>query len=690
MEKQQAKQRIEKLRQEINHHRYLYHVLDRQEISDAALDSLKHELYELEQQYPDLITPDSPTQRVSGKPLDKFGKVTHGVRMLSLEDIFSFKELEAWRDRIQKILPSKKFQYFAEMKMDGLAIALVYKDGVLATGATRGDGRIGEDVTQNIKTTEAIPLSLHSPTKTELEKFYKNVNPGFDKKKFEKFISSGFKGVFEARGEAFMTKKVFEKINKEQKKKNEPEFANPRNVAAGSIRQLDPSITASRQLDFYGYDVISDVGQTAHHEEHEIMRLFGIKINPMYQLCRDLNEVQKFFENVKKKRGKLDYWIDGIVINVDDNEAAAKLGVVGKAPRGMIAYKFPAEQTTTIVNEVKWQVGRTGAITPVAVMDPVSIAGTTVTHATLHNYDEIKRLGLKIGDTVILEKAGDIIPKVVEVLPKLRTGKEKAIKLPTKCPVCGGPVKKKPGEVALYCTNKDCFALEIKKIMHFASKNAFDIEGLGGKIIEQLVNAGLISNAADLFRLTAGDVEPLERFAEKSAENLIEAIDESKEVSFSRFIYGLGIRHVGEETAVDLANHFGSLQKLINAEKEELESIPDIGQVVAASIHEYFNDPKNQKFVQDLVKNGVKIEEVKKRTHQPLKGKTIVLTGSLESMTRDDAKAKIRELGGNASSSVSKQTDFVVAGLDPGSKYDKAKKLGVRVIDEKEFLKIIK
>jgi len=690
MDKNQAKERIAKLKKEINHHRYLYHVLDRQEISDAALDSLKHELYKLERQYPEFITPDSPTQRVSGKALEKFKKVRHSVRMLSLEDVFSFEEIKAWRDRCQKLVPREKFEFFSEIKMDGLAISLTYENGILKTGATRGDGTVGEDVTQNIKTIEAIPLKLHKPKEGELTAFYKKTNGKFDKEKFEKFIKSDFFGIFEVRGEAFMRKAIFEKLNKEQKKRGEAQFANPRNAAAGSIRQLDPQITASRQLDFYAYDVVTDHGQASHSQEHEMMRLLGIKINPLYRLCPQLKDVQKFFESIQKKREKLDYWIDGIVVNIDDNNTYKKLGVVGKAPRGMIAYKFPAEQTTTVVREVKWQVGRTGAITPVAVMDPVQIAGTTVTHATLHNYDEIKRLGVKIGDTVILEKAGDIIPKVVEVLPKLRSGREKEIHPPKKCPVCGSPVKKKPGEVAIYCTNKVCFATEIKKIIHFVSKKAFDIEGLGEKIVEELVNKGLIANAADLFILEKGDLLPLEGFAEKAAENLIEAIEKSKHVSLARFIYSLGIRHVGEETAIDLANHFGTLQKLIKASPAELASIPDVGGVVAESIHNYFTNSRNQKFIQDLIKNGVRIEEVKIRKHQPFKGKSIVLTGSLESMTRDDAKARLRELGADVSSSVSKNTDFVVAGVDPGSKYDKAKKLGVKVIDEKEFLKIIK
>lgn len=688
MNKEQAKQRILKLREEINHHRYLYHVLDTQEISDGALDSLKHELYELEQKFTDLITKDSPTQRVSGKPLDKFKQARHRVRMLSLEDIFSFEELEAWQERVKKLSPGKT-EYFAEIKTDGLAISLTYVDGILKTGATRGDGTTGEDVTQNIKTIEAIPLSLDKPSEKEINNFYKKFGKGIDKKKLDKFLS-GFNGEFEVRGEAYMQKKVFEKLNKAQKKKGQPEFANPRNASAGSIRQLDSKIAKERELDFFGYNIVTDIGLATHEQIHEMMKLIGIKINPIYTQCSGLGDVQKYFDSVQKKREKLDYWIDGIVVSVDDNIVMKKLGVVGKAPRGMIAYKFPAEQATTVIKEVRWQVGRTGAITPVAVMDPVQIAGTTVTHATLHNIDEIKRLNVKIGDTVILEKAGDIIPKVIKVLPKLRTGKEHAISAPRKCPVCNADVKRKDGEVAIYCTNKNCFATEFKKITHFVSRNAFDMEGLGLKIVKQLLSKGLISNTADLFTLTKGDIEPLERFAEKSSENLIEAIDQAKEISFSRFIYALGIRHVGEETAIDLANHFGSLQKFIAASATELESIPDVGAVVAKSIHEYFQESRNQKLVQDLVKNGVRIKEVKVQKHQPLKGKSFVLTGSLESMTRDDAKAKLRALGADVSSSVSKNTHYVVAGLDPGSKHDKAKKLGVKVIDEKEFLNILR
>lgn len=666
MNKTEAKKRIEKLKEEINHHRYLYHVLDRQEISDAALDSLKHELYKLEQQYPKFITLDSPTQRVGGKPLNKFEKIKHAVPMLSIEDIFTREELESWEKRIKKIAPQAKFDYFTEVKMDGLAISLIYENGILSKAATRGDGKTGEDVTKNIKTIEAIPLALRVNSRIK-----------------------NFSGRIEVRGEIFMAKKVFEKLNQEQKKKGEKVFANPRNAAAGSIRQLDSKVTASRRLNFFGYDLTTDLGQKTHQDIHEILPLLGIPINPYYQYCKNLDQIEKFYNIINKKRDELNYWIDGIVINVNNVKLMEKLGVVGKTRRGMIAYKFPAEQATTRVVDVHFQVGRTGALTPVAVLDPVFIAGTTVTHATLHNIDEIERLGVKIGDTVILEKAGDVIPKIIKVLPNLRTGKEKKIKVPQKCPICGSPVERKKDKVAIYCSNDKCFAKESENIIHFVSRKAFDIEGLGDKIVEQLINKGLIANVADLFILTQGDLEPLERFAEKSAVNLIKAIKKSKQITLARFLYALGIHHVGEETAIDLAQHFGSLEKIKKATVEELENIPDVGNVVAKSIHDFFSDGRNLKVVDELIKNGVKIEKVK-RQKQILARQIFVLTGSLESMTRDEAKSKIRALGGDVSASVSKNTDYVVVGEEPGLKYDKAQKLGINTISEREFLDLLK
>ncbi len=688
MNKQQAKNRIENLRKEINHHRYLYHVLDRQEISDAALDSLKHELYKLETEHPDLVTSDSPTQRVSGKPLEKFEKVKHREPMLSIEDAFSPEEVKDWEKRIQKMIPNARFDYFAEIKMDGLAISLLYENGTLKTAATRGDGRVGEDVTQNVKTIEAVPLELRAPTDREIEDFVKRFRGKMDEKKFRKSIAD-FNGVVEVRGEVFMHKKVFDRLNKEQEKQELQKFANPRNVAAGSIRQLDPKITASRRLDFYAYGLFTDFGQTTYEQVNEILKLLGVKVNPLFAHCETLEDVVKFHNKVAKERGRLPYWTDGIVVYVNSVDAVKKLGVAGKAPRGLLAYKFPAEQSTTVVRKVHFQVGRTGALTPVATLDPVFIAGTTVTHATLHNIDEIERLGIAIGDTVIVEKAGDVIPKIVSVLPKLRTGKETSIPIPKQCPVCGSPVRREKDEVAIYCSNAKCFAKEKENVIHFVSRKAFNIDGLGIKIVEQLIDEGLIADAADIFTLTRGDVEPLERFAEKSADNLIRAIEASKRIALPRFLYALGIRHVGEETADALARRFGTLERLRKGSFHELEAVSDVGEVVAKSISEYMSNEKNSRFLDKLLRNGVKIEKAETEK-QTLAGKTFVLTGTLETMTRDEAKEKIRARGGDVSGSVSKNTDYVVAGTEPGSKYDKAKKFGVTLLDEKSFLYLLK
>ncbi|MCX6744742.1 MAG: NAD-dependent DNA ligase LigA [Candidatus Parcubacteria bacterium] len=686
MDKQEAKKRIIKLREEINHHRYLYHVLDKQEISDAALDSLKHELYQLEQQYPDLITPDSPTQRVGGKALGKFKKVKHEVPMLSIEDVFSFEELQDWQTRIHK-LAGTHYEYYAEIKMDGLAVSMIYEDGLLVEGSTRGDGEIGEDITHNLKTIEAIPLALHQPTEKQIQDFFSKYGQGIAKEKFEKKIKI-LSGRIEIRGEAFMSKKVFDNLNKEQEKKGEKIFANPRNAAAGSIRQLDPKVTAARKLDFFGYDLLADFGLATHEQSHQVLRLLGVKENPLNRHCKNLDGIEAFREYVRKEREKLNYWTDGIVGVVNDLKLFKRLGVVGKTPRGYIAYKFPAEEATTIIENVRFNVGRTGVLTPVADLKPVPVGGTIVSHATLHNIDEIERLGVKIGDTVIIERAGDVIPKVLQVLPKLRTGKERVIKVPEKCPTCGSVVTRKPGEVGIYCSNSKCFAKEQEKLFHFVSKGGMNIDGMGPKILEQLMNEGLVSNAADLYELKLGDLEPLERFGEKSAKNIIEAIENSKHIPLAKFLYGLGIRHVGEETAFDLANHFASLEKIKEATKDDLMKVSDVGEVVAESIAEYFKDKKSLKVVGDLLKH-IKIDKIEK-AKQTLAGKIFVLTGSMESLTRDEAKAKIRSLGGDVSSSVSKSTDYVVAGSEPGSKFDKAKKLGVKIISEKEFLSIIK
>jgi len=687
MTKEEAKKRIEKLRREIDYYRYQYHVLDKTIISDAAHDSLKHELYKLEQQFPELITPDSPTQRVGGQPLPEFKKAAHKTPMLSMEDVFSPEEISEWEARLQRLLPGREFSYYAEIKMDGLAVSLQYRGGLLLIGATRGDGRIGEDVTENLKTVEAIPLRLRTPDEREISDFLRKFGLGMDEKKFRLALKSGD---MEIRGEAYMKKSVFEALNREQKKKGQEPFANPRNAAAGAIRQLDPKIASSRHLSFYGYALVTDVGQIVHEQEHEIMKLLGLPVNPENRLCANLNDVEKFHEAIRRKREKLPYWTDGIVAVINDTDAFNRLGVVGKTPRGLIAYKFPPEQATTIVREVRWYVGRSGALTPVSVMEPVFVAGTTVQHATLHNMDEIERLGLKVGDTVILEKAGDIIPKVVKVLSNLRTGKEKAIHAPTKCPVCGRSVRRRPDEVAIVCANPKCPAKGLEFMANFVSKRAMDIEGLGYKIVEQLMDSGLVARPGDIFRLKKSDLTDLERFGEKSAENLVDSVDASRNRPLNRLIIGLGIPHVGDETAGDIAGRFETLARFRQASREQLEEVSGIGEVVAESVIEWLTDKDHQKMLDDLLEAGVMIEAVRRPKHQPLRGMTFVFTGEMESMSREEAKEKVRSLGGEASETVSKKTTYLVTGPGAGSKLKKAEKLGAAVLNESEFLALIK
>ena len=663
MEKQEAKQRIQKLREVISYHRYLYHVLDKQEISDSALDSLKKELFDLEQQFPSLITADSPTQRVGGKPLKEFKKIKHQQRMLSFNDAFSKEDMEDWQERFMKLVPENQkneIDYYCELKIDGLAIELIYKGGFLQTGSTRGDGSVGEDITQNLKTVEAIPLTITD--------------------KREVII----------RGEVFVTKKEFERMNKEQKEKGLPVYANPRNIAAGSVRQLDPKITAGRKLDSFAYELLTDFGQKTHEDKHKVLKELGFKTNKHNRYCKSLNEVLYFREYWIKEREKLDYEIDGVVVLVNKNEIFEKLGVVGKAPRGGIAFKFPQAEATTKVLDIKVQVGRTGAITPVAVLEPVAVTGITISRATLHNEDEIRRLGLKIGDTVIVGRAGDVIPNVIKVLPELRDGSEKNFKMPEKCPSCSTTLIKAETEVILRCPNIKCPTRQTRSFYHFVSRTAFNIDGLGPKIIDRLLDEGLVQDPSDLFELKEGDVKTLERFAEKSAENLIKSIQDRREITLAKFIYALGVRNIGEETAIDLAKYFGSIKKIKEAKLEDFEKILDIGPVVSKSVYEWFGDKNNLKFVERLEK-FVKILNPKPYTLNPkFANKTFVLTGSLQTMSRDEARGKIRELGGNTSESVSSKTDYVVVGSEPGSKADKAKKLGVKIMDEKQFLELIK
>ncbi len=685
-----AAARAEKLRALINEERYAYHVLDAASLSEGALDSLKHELWEIERAYPELVTPDSPTQRVAGKALPQFGKVPHAKRMLSLEDVFTREEFEEWLDRLRRRVPSLETDLYAEIKMDGLAVSLEYEKGVFVRGSTRGDGRVGEDITQNLKTIDAIPLALRRPSAGELKTFLKSFGEGLDHVMLEKIVTRLLGGRLEARGEAYMTKKTLEKINAAAKKNGEPEFANPRNAAAGALRQLDPSVTAKRQLDFFAYDLVTHDGLVTHEQCHEILKLLGLPANPLNARCASADETQTLYDRVQKKRDALAYWIDGVVVGINNLTTFERLGAVGKAPRGMVAYKFPAETVTTIVREVRWQVGRTGTITPVAVMDPVRVAGTTVRHATLHNLDEIKRLGLKIGDTVVLQKAGDVIPKITQVLPRLRTGEEKGIAAPRSCPSCGEPVTRREGEVALVCDNQNCEAKDLGRLLHFVSKRAFDMDGVGEKIVEQLIDAGLVSEPADLFELTPGDLEPLEGFAEKSAAQTVASIQGAKKITLNRLVLALGIRHVGEETAVELATAFGSLEKLRGASLEALKEISQIGDVVAQSVYDYFRSPKHQSEIDRLLAVGVEIEKPKKGATLPLKGLTFVLTGTMESLSRDEAKDCILALGGRVSSSVGKDTSYVVVGEEPGSKAEKAKKLGRPVLSEKAFLAMLK
>ena len=665
--------RVEKLRAQVDDLRYRYHVLNDPQVTDSMYEGLMDELRKIEVVHPELITPDSPTQRVAGKPSEKFEKVKHTVTQWSFNDAFAEEDMADWEERIMKILEKelgampKDLNYVCELKIDGLHMVLTYENGNLKTAATRGDGLVGENVTTNIKTIWSVPLVIPNDDRLVVE------------------------------GEVWLEKKMLEKINQERKKIGEPLFANPRNAAAGTIRQLDSSIVAERKLVLTAYDISSDNAPPLQEQELQTLKDLGFKTDTHWKVCNNLKEIFAFHKYWQKNKGGQEFWIDGVVIKVNQKKYQNALGFTGKAPRWAIAYKFPAEQGVTKVREVIWGVGRTGAITPVAVMDPVKLAGTTVSHATLHNWDEIQRLGVKVGDSVVVEKAGDIIPKIIRVLDKMRTGEEKTIREPKFCPICRNPVERKKvidakqeSSVALFCTNKNCYAQQLRRIIHFAGKSAFDIKGLGKKIVEHLVKEGLIENAADIFTLTKGDLEPLERFAEKSAENLVEAIASAKKVTLARFINALGISHVGEETAIKLAEEFKTLENVMKANVTDLEAIGDIGPQVSASIVAYFQDEKNKKLVEDLLKNGVQIIKYKPLAiSHKLAGQSFVLTGTLSAVSRDEAKDKIRALGGEISESVSKKTSVLIAGENPGSKLDKAKKLGVKILNEDQFLSVL-
>jgi DNA ligase (NAD+) len=713
-ERARAQERIEKLRREIDRYRYEYHVLDRSSIPDAALDSLKKELFDLEARWPEFVTPDSPTQRVAGAPLKEFVKVRHEERMTSLNDAFSEEDVRAWRDRLETFLGRSlakapglrsrgpgSLPYYCELKIDGLAIELEYAGGTFVRGSTRGDGLVGEDVTQNLRTVEAIPLKLNDAATAAAHVKRLGLDP-------EDYDLAPARLV--VRGEVFLTKKEFARINRAIEKEGGKPYANPRNVAAGSIRQLDPKITASRRLDSFQYDIVGDIGQRTHEEEHLLLAALGFKTNPDCRPATTLEDAIAFrhhWEN-DARRDALPYEIDGTVIFVNDNATFAEAGIIGKAPRAGIAYKFSPREATTVVEDIKVQVGRTGALTPVAVMRPVNVGGVTVTHASLHNADEIARLGLKIGDTVIVQRAGDVIPQITQVLPHLRTGRERAFSLPARCPVDGSPVVRE-GAIAR-CSSKTCAAQHREALYHFASRAAFNIEGLGPKIIDKLLDEGLISDAADIFELQQGDIAALPRFGEKSAENLVTEIAAKRHVTLPRFLYGLGILHVGEETATMLARTIaipqhdgtvaiGDLARAFAARStDDLQEIPDIGPIVAKSIHEWFRAPRNRALLERLAQAGVTVGAMPRAAKAggaaaadggPLAGKSFVITGTLASMDREDAKEKIRARGGDVSESVGKKTSYLVVGTAPGSKLAKARSLGVAIIDEAALAKML-
>ena len=700
---------MESLSQEIDTHRQAYHVTDQPIISDEAYDSLFSELVELERLYPEYISSTSPTQRIGGEPLKAFRKVKHVTQQWSFDDVFDHDELVAWDKKVKRLLQKEikeskleaNLEYVCELKIDGLKMILTYERGVLVRGATRGDGVVGEEVTENLRTIKSVPLELN-----------------------QDMVS----GIFI--GEVWLPGKELARINKERVKNDEPPFANPRNAAAGSIRQLDSKVTASRRLDSFVYDIDQITISNQQSEKNkafpetqmaelELLKKLGFQVNEHFRLCRDIKEIESYYQEWNAKRHTLPYGLDGIVIKVNQKSLQDALGYTGKAPRFGVAYKFPAEQATTVVEDVSVQIGRTGVLTPVAHLRPVRIAGSVVSRATLHNYDEIRRLGVRIGDTVILQKAGDIIPEIVSVIENLRTGKEKKVSTPRACPICGSNVERKIiGEkskirnserkiqesAALYCSNERCFAIEKEYLIHAVSKKGLDIPGLGEKIVEQLMNEGLVKDLADIFALTAGDLAPRERFAEKSAVKLTDSVAHAKQVPGAKFIFALGIHHVGEETAElivaflmgrknisplktpeDLIKAFAALTQ------EDLLSIKGIGEAVALSVMEWFATEQNRELLSKLTEEGVTIvfPEVKLAATLSWQGRVFVLTGELASFTRDEAKAMIKEKGGSVSSSVSRKTDYVVAGVHPGSKYDAAKELGVKIVDEEEFKKML-
>ena len=653
---------IRKLREEVLRHEELYYVHDRPEISDVEYDALVERLRALEEEHPKFRTPDSPTLRVGGRPAEGFEEYVHRRPMLSLDNSYNIEDLRAFDERCRRLADGRAFEYVAELKIDGLSLSVHYENGVLVRGVTRGDGRVGEDVTQNVRTIRSVPLRLKGAAASEAE--------------------------VEVRGEAYLSRKAFERINAEREEADEAKFANPRNAAAGTIRQLDPKVVARRRLDLFAYDVLRGERKpfATHWEALEWLAAAGFTVNPLRAKCTDIEEVIEFCNEMEAKRDGLEYEIDGVVVKVNSKALQDEFGATAKAPRWAIAYKYPARQATTQVEEIIVQVGRTGALTPVAVLTPVQLAGTVVARATLHNEDEIKRLGVKIGDWVNIEKSGEVIPKVLSVVTSRRTGEEKSFRFPVKCPVCGGVVSRPEGEVVSRCVAADCPAQLKGRLLHYASRRALRIEGLGDALAEQFVQTKLVRDVADLYKLKQEEVAGLERMAEKSASNLLAQIEASKTRDLPQLVYGLGIRHVGERTAAILARHFRSLEALRTATVEQMDDIHEIGLTVAQSVRDWFDDEGNRQLCERLRAAGVRTEiatgGVGEQADEAFAGKQFVLTGRLETLTRDEARALIEARGGRVTSTVSKKTDYVVAGEEAGSKLDKAQALGLNIIDE--------
>ncbi|MFZ2414744.1 MAG: NAD-dependent DNA ligase LigA [Minisyncoccia bacterium] len=696
---EKVKERLTKLRKAINEYRYSYHVLDQDLVDPEVLDSLKKELFDLEAQYPELITPDSPTQRVAGKPLAEFKKIKHSQRMLSLNDAFSQKDMEDWYASIIKLLPGEPtLDFYCEQKFDGLAMSFIYKKGLFIEGSTRGDGYVGEDVTQNLKTIEAIPLKLND--KETSVKELKKMGLGYIAENLEKTWPE----IIEIRGEVFLAKKEFERINKERHLDNLPLYANPRNLVAGSIRQLDSQVTAARKLDSYGYILVTNLGQTTHEEEHLIMKSLGFKTNPHNSLKHGLEGVYTFYKQLEKERESLEYEIDGSVINVNEIKYQKILGVVGKAPKWAIAYKFAPRQATTIVEDITVQVGRTGVITPVAHLKPVLVGGTVITRSTLHNKEEIKRLDLKIGDTVIITRAGDVIPKITAVLKDLRTGKEKNFIMPVRCPECQTQVILSTDNILTICPNKACPARDRHRLYHFTSKAAFDIKGLGRKILDKLINTGLIEDAADIFTLSTDSLKSLPGLGDLSAFNLVDAITKKRNVTLEKFLVALSINHIGDQNAYLVADYLIKIAKSLDLslktprdlwligsriDQTSWQTINAFGPKIGESLEDYFSHKENKELLEKLSSNGVSLILKPISHHLPWHNFTFVFTGTLKNLSREQAENEVKILGGKASGSVTSKTNYLVIGDNPGSKYNKAQELNVKILKEDEFTSLL-